>query len=113
VIGDLNRCLTARAESAVVDGAVRLSFQFLGDAHLHDACLTVADRLHVGFHDAGGHTAAGAAQWTHARLPLGNAWHQIFVRHEPNELMFRIPAARKRGSGPGDGGQLDEIAAVH
>src|SRR6185369_8000925 len=42
-----------------------------------------------------------------------DARHEIVVRHEPDDLMLRISTARKRGGGPGDGGQLDEIAAVH
>ena len=113
MIGDLNRCLTARAESAVVDRVVRLSFQFLGDAHLDDAGLTVADGLDVRFHHPRHHAAAGAAERAHARLPFGDARHEIVVRNESNELMLGIATARKRGGGAGDGGQLDEISTVH
>ena len=110
---DLNRCLSARAKSTLTDRMARSPFELLRDGHLHDAGLPVADRLHVGFHDARRHATAGAAQRTHARLALGHARHEVFVRDESNELMLWVAAAGERRGSPSDCGQLDEISTVH
>ena len=105
--------LSIAAQSALIHRVVGIAFELLGNAHANDTLLAVAGRLDVGFHDAGGHTAAGAAERAHARLPLRDARYEVFVRHEANELVLRVSTARKRGGGPGDGGQLDEVASVH
>ena len=113
VIGDLNGCLPARTQTAMVDRMIRLPFELLRGTDLHDALLAVADNVGLGFHHADREPAAGAAQRTHARLPLRHAGHELLVGNEANELVLGMAAARERRARAGDRGELDEIAAVH
>src|SRR5262249_40239143 len=113
VIGDLNRRLPARAQAALADRILGQAFEFLRDAHRHDAGLAVAGRLDVGLHDADVDRAARRARRTDARLPLGNARRQILVAHQADPLMLRVPATRQRRARPGDRRELDEVPALH
>ena len=93
MIGQLNRGLPARAQRTVIDWICRVAFQFFRGLDCHDAGLAVAHRLEVGVHDADVEAASRAAQRADARLPLGDTGHDVFVRHEADQLMLRVAAA--------------------
>src|SRR5262249_16213994 len=105
--------LAARAQAAPADRIRREPLELLRDAHLHDSRLAVARRLDVGLHHPHVHRAPGAARRADARLPFGDAGHEILAGNEANDLVLRVAAARQRGAGPGDRRQLDEIASIH
>ena len=91
----------------------RVAFEFLSEADLHEARLPVANDLGIAFRDSNQHSAAGRTKGTDAGFPLRDAGDQVFLRHEANELIFRIAAARERGAGAGDRRELDEVAPFH
>lgn len=113
MIGHLDRGLAARAQLALADRILGIAFELLGQAHADHAGLAVAENLRIAFHDSRDHAAAGVAQRADAGFPGGNAGHQILFRNEANDLVFGITARGERGSGAGNGGELDEISAVH
>ena len=114
VIGDLNRRLAARAEPAVADRMLRPALRASWRAAIFTtpACpfRTTSTSASI---TRTVEAAAGAAQRTHARLPLRDARHELFVRHEANELVLGTAAARERGARAGDRRELDEIASIH
>jgi hypothetical protein len=92
---------------------IRLPFKLLGRRDLQHAVLAVAHDLGVGLHDAHRQPAARRAERTHARLPLGDAGHELVFRNEADQLKLGIAAARERGARAGNRGQLDEISSLH
>ncbi len=61
VVRDLDGCLPARTEPALVDRVRRAAFEFLGREDPEDSGLPVAHDICVGVHHTDGQTASGRA----------------------------------------------------
>ena len=113
VIGDLNGGLSARTELAAVNRMGGVAFELLGETHSDDAALSVANDLGLALHNADLQPATSLAERADARLPDGNAGHQLLFGDKTNQEILRAAAARERCARPGDRGELYEVATVH
>src|SRR5262245_61846056 len=113
MIGHLNRGLASHAKLSLVDGMCGITFQFLGQSHFDKTELAVANDFRQSVDDANRHSATGGTEGTNARLPDGNTRLEDFLRYEPNQLVFRITATRKRCARSGSHSDFEKIPSIH
>ena len=108
VVGDLNRRLSSRAESAAIDRMVLAPLELFRCQDLHDPGLSIANGVGLRVHDAHRQSARRWTQRAHARFPDRLSGNNVFVRQEPDQLVVWITTAGERSRGAGNRRQLDE-----
>ena len=111
--GDLQPCLASRAQLAVVNGVLRIAFQFLGQPHFHNAELTVPDNLGVAFHNANLKAATRGALGADGRLPNGHAGNQGLVGNKANKPIRLVATACQRTACTADRGKFQKRSPFH
>src|SRR5262245_49126590 len=98
VIRDFHGCLASRAELALTDGMLWITFQFFRETHFGDAQLPLAYHLGVTLHNSHCETAARRAEGADAWFPNRDARDELIFWNKSYEVIFGISATGERGA---------------
>ena len=113
VIRHLHRRLAPYAQLALAERMFRVALELLHQSHAGDAGLPLPEHLGIAVHDARRDAASRGAQRADARFPDRDPGCDLLVRNEADDLVLRAAATGQRGTGAGDGSDLEESTAIH
>ncbi len=87
MVEHLQACLAAGAQLSLINGVLRIAFEFFRQAHLNQPLLTMTHDFCLALHNPHLQPAARGAKSAHAGLQGGNAGDQLFLGNETDELL--------------------------
>ncbi len=113
MVEHLQACLAAGAQLSLIDGILRIAFEFFRQAHLNQPLLTMTHDFCLALHNPHLQPAARGAKSAHARLQGGNAGDQLFLGNETDQLLIRRTTGFERCHHARESRYLDEVSPFH